>query len=837
MKQEIKKYSISMIALAAMMQPVAAQDTIVSENILKVLRGDPIYSHTGLQFDDVWTGSTEQAVSKRKITYLPKLERRPFLRGEVDRLDWPLNLSLADASHPVKVRIAFINSVVVMPEVSEIRLLVNNKIYDAKPIRNPDMPGFLEAEIPPSLLSEGRNIITVTTRQRHRVDCSLDATHELWTRIDIPRSTIEYGTGKQVITGLYDLKGLPKNIDQKQVVNLLLPEGSGNHTAGSFAKDYLELLQRVSIAGEYKDLDVQLYSGPQTSVSDDGLDVFVGSYGQLVAHSYISARYSQSDLRHALESSPVDTVIVGSLDGSRTLLIKLQELAQLPDAFSFLEEVKLNKMPILEETSISLRQLGYVEEEFTGRRFSTKVSLNLPADFYSGDYDHIDLNLFASYTEGLKPGQRLLVVVNGKNTVSIPLSKRSGGLIRGKQLEIPLSAFVPGKNSVELIAQLETHADFGHCLDTQQRRDVPRLFLSGDTYFEIPKFAHVGQFPNVHNTLETGFPYRSKDRRGPLWVTLGSNTLKDLEIAGEFISRMSVNAGEVIPIETSQTESASLTEVSKNRLIVSSYASLPDTYNPDNQLVNLAELDNNWRSFELNNRYDPIMTASIPRFDFTSQHLASQQQTQSNGNYVQVAMAENAFSPMSEPAAANANSLRNRLNNNVSRDGGFGFSFDLGRHISNFIEPVTSIIVSNFEKVRSDAITLPDYTAAIVSQSLNGDVVTTLISYGDAESADGVLMPMIEKASASKSVDPIHTIGVDTSLSNVANLPVSKQVFLHDGQTNFANKRLVMAGWLSQNPLVYGFAILFALLSWGIASHLILQRTERHVGSDFEHDY
>ena len=107
-----------------------------------------------------------------------------LLDGEDDVAHFTFHLSGAQAAAGGKLRLAYQNAVSVLPDTSAMDVEVNGKEAGGFAIRSPN--GFLEEglSIPSALLKPGRNVVRLRARQHHRVDCSLDATYELWTRLD-----------------------------------------------------------------------------------------------------------------------------------------------------------------------------------------------------------------------------------------------------------------------------------------------------------------------------------------------------------------------------------------------------------------------------------------------------------------------------------------------------------------------------------------------------------------------------------------------------------------------------------------------------------------------------
>ncbi len=83
-----------------------------------------------------------------------------------------------------RVRLSYSNAISVMPETSRLTIFVNDIQVAQTPIAAASDPGGVDVELPKGLLTAGYNRVRIAVSQRHRVDCSLEATYELWTQLD-----------------------------------------------------------------------------------------------------------------------------------------------------------------------------------------------------------------------------------------------------------------------------------------------------------------------------------------------------------------------------------------------------------------------------------------------------------------------------------------------------------------------------------------------------------------------------------------------------------------------------------------------------------------------------
>ncbi len=106
------------------------------------------------------------------------------LSGEYDRRSWSIYLTTEQAAAKARFTFTYQNAIVVAPEVSQLTVFINNRAIGQQQVGSPDSPSAVSFEVPPGLLQPGANLITFEANQRHRTDCSIDSTYELWSNID-----------------------------------------------------------------------------------------------------------------------------------------------------------------------------------------------------------------------------------------------------------------------------------------------------------------------------------------------------------------------------------------------------------------------------------------------------------------------------------------------------------------------------------------------------------------------------------------------------------------------------------------------------------------------------
>ena len=106
------------------------------------------------------------------------------LGGEYDRRSWSVYLTPEQAAAKASFTFAYQNSIVVAPEASVLTVYLNNRPIGQQRVGSPDGSSAVTFEVPPGLLQPGANLVTFEADQRHRTDCSIQSTYELWSNID-----------------------------------------------------------------------------------------------------------------------------------------------------------------------------------------------------------------------------------------------------------------------------------------------------------------------------------------------------------------------------------------------------------------------------------------------------------------------------------------------------------------------------------------------------------------------------------------------------------------------------------------------------------------------------
>ena len=463
--------------------------------------------------------------------------------GESVSRAWPIYVTPAEARAKARFRLAYTNAVSVNPELSTITISVNDVALGQEKIMAPGDPGIIDVELPENLLVTGYNALRITVTQRHRVDCSMNATYELWTAVHGPSTGLVFPDLQDTVAEAADLPAIIADGDGAKHIRAVLPRGS-DVTGIDRA---LRAVQAVALRGAF-----QL---PVAEVGDElgdapGVSVIAGTIDDLRARGFGA---------FIKDESPV-AILAGAKPGHTNVVISGNTLAEVDKAIDDFAAGAADEQPagspaglglasvaggarVAMDASVTLKKLEAFSTEFTGRLFRTGIDIVLPPDFYSADYGKAVLRIDAGYAAGLDRKSQILVRVNGKDASSLPLPDPRGDIFRKRAITVSLGDLRPGFNRVTIEAELANAADFA-CDPTRLDETFKRFVLLEQSELVMPRVARIAHLPNLAATAASGFPYAA--RKDSAKVLLGKTDTATIAAAGTFLARAAVGAGRIL---------------------------------------------------------------------------------------------------------------------------------------------------------------------------------------------------------------------------------------------------------------------------------------------------
>lgn len=425
-----------------------------------------------------------------------------LLSGEDDVTTFTFELDGPQVSAGGVLNLAYINAVSVLPDTAKMDVEINGRDLGGFAIASPNGMKAEKIAVASEFLRTGRNVVRLRARQHHRVDCSLDATYELWTKLDPARS----GFASATPSGFRDFDSLlavRRTAEHRTNIHVVLPSAVGAEALNEVAPALQALILflnrddvTVSIgdrpgAGPGIDLVMAMDRHGAAALSKLGLTAVPRG---LSVQSGASAERATVVLR-AANLGDVNAAVLAAVKGPMADGLK-----------SGVFERGRGVLAVDAGERRTLKEAGYETRVFSGRLSRTDFAIEMPADFYPADYATIDLRLSAATSPGLAQTAQLLVRVNDKVVKSYPFRNREGEQFDGKRIELPLRAFRPGVNRVELLAELPTAADAA-CRPEERDDGKPRFILLDTTAIEVPALARVGRLPDLSALAGKAYPY------------------------------------------------------------------------------------------------------------------------------------------------------------------------------------------------------------------------------------------------------------------------------------------------------------------------------------------
>src|SRR3569832_294029 len=423
------------------------------------------------------------------------------------------------------------------PDASRLQIALNGRDLGTVQLRA-GAPYAVSMAVPPGVIQPGYNAVTIAADQSHRVDCSIQATYELWTRIDPQLSGLQYTSATPPQASFLNVLAAVRSDDGRTSVNAVVTDGDSNALLGA--------LQALAIAGGLDRPDVTLGSGLGTG---PGLDLIVGPMQKVTAllgGKVDGAVHNGINFLRSAAGRPV-VALVG--EDPSDLQRQVADLAHYgtdgnAGTSQGLAAVASRRgAPLTANARVSFADLGIDDVCFSGRLYRQSTQFRMPADFYPADYARASIHLDAEYAQGLALGAQLLVKLNDKTVATLLLSGGRAGEIKDQILPISMMAFRPGLNNLTIEASLPAPQD-ATCDPAHISDGGGRLRIAGTSYLELPDIARVGRFPAV-GALEASIA--GKSSKG-LDVVVNSSDADARNAAATFVAKLAYSSGRVTDV-------------------------------------------------------------------------------------------------------------------------------------------------------------------------------------------------------------------------------------------------------------------------------------------------
>lgn len=735
---------------------------------------------------------------------------RVNLEGESDTRNWAFYLTQDEAAADISLDVAYQNALVVMPEASRLTVRINGERVIEQPIASSDRLGRLSVVIRKGLLRPGQNTIRFEAVHRHRTDCTLGSTYELWTRIDGAGTRLRFrgADARQFrFRTIDDLPAIGGDEGGQTTINIVAPSASSSIAGHTI----LAVAQAVALRGRFGQAVVKVSERPPERMRPGSLTVVIGT---------------SNELRELLGSVPEEAAtrnFLGFLNGSKlgpaTLLVTGQAW---PEIEAIVARVLTD--PVSRPTNISrtmmdtaswhmpdapfvsgnqvlrFSDLGIPTQESTGRRMRVRAVTAMPGDFYANAYGEATLYLDGAYSADVLPGEsHIEIFVNGNVAATVPLNTTNGGLFQQFPITVPLRHFRPGINEVWLETVTMTRSD-STCGPGATLPGKSRFALFDTTSLSIPDFAKIGVRPNLAATAGTGLPYSLASH---VALIMGRLDSANYSAAATLLARLAQRASRPMSVDPMAT----LTTIGdRPTLIVASAGQLPSGLLPRVGIADTVRATWPMRADAVVVTPDAegaaVFDAVLNRF----QGRPTTPEASGGGPRAPIDIRDRWHNTLGGPLARYF----------VAFDGWMQRTFDLSfaqlrapTRTTALYEPAEGTDLIAAQAV--DPTTNQVWTAFIARrEELLESSIARIVSPGNWASMAG-------KITAFRGAQETHVLSAD-STSFVMTRPFS-----------IANMRLVLANWMSSNIGAYALALLTACIGLGIGTSLMLRRLGRRL--------
>ena len=463
--------------------------------------------------------------------------------GEEGRAGVVVYLTEAQAASPAKLNLSYLNAVVVAPEISNLDIRVNGTELLKNPIASSTAPSAIAVDVPPGLLHAGANTVEFVVSQRHRTDCSIDSTYELWTEIQSGTALLSFtGPGLSRISQLEDLPAI--GVDAQGATTIRVITADLNQPDAVQAG--LKLAQNLALALRVANLHLEHATELSPTAAPGVLDVVLGPADLLPA--------ALADVQAQAAARPI-AALVPRPSGANTLLVSGPDwsgVGQAVDAVLTANPLSAdrpridlpNPIPIVEGgKAVSLAELGVPTAEFNGRHLTAQFQFELPFDFYANRYGEAELVLDAAYSADVQPGSEIDIYTNEQIASATPLLRTDGGLLRDTVIRLPMTNLRPGRNEVDVSVNLQAQSDAA-CSPGWTGQAPVRFVFSSGTQFRLPDYGRAAALPNLQLLTGSGWPYADQPEV-PLLLNGGTEATVT---AMTLLARLAAGSGKVLPV-------------------------------------------------------------------------------------------------------------------------------------------------------------------------------------------------------------------------------------------------------------------------------------------------
>jgi hypothetical protein len=738
--------------------------------------------------------------SAAPLRRLPPLSKGSRLSGEEASMVAPVYVTRRQVDARARFRLGTLSSVSVVPESGTLTVSVNGADVKAVPVGAAYGLRITEFDIPAGLLRTGWNAVGIAAHHRHRVDCSVDATDELWTRVDPAETGIVFADAATSFPDLADIAATGPRPDGAVPINIRID--SKRLLRSEDVERLGRAVQGVVLAGRFAQAVVEF-----EDFGDDGVDLVLGTVAD------IAGRIDQASVDSV--AGPMIAIVPGVRSRRPILVVTGRSDAELDTAIATLGVVApLGSAPGLNALeganghqidaagqSLSFSALGIEKRELVGHALRMDFEAGLPADFLPADYGRVSIDLAGGYAAGLGPDAQIIVEINGNSAGSVRLSSANGENFGHKRHFLPLSGFRPGLNRIELRVNAPDVPGVG-CDTSANVPSQARVWLNGTSKIVFPALARTGRLPDLAMAASGAFPFADSAARMTLVVPTPDRAT--LGAALTVMARLGLAAGRQIPFSFVTTQPA---EKSGNVLIVAPARAL------DPASMRQAQLDP-----DLIRQAWSAAAELLP----AAHSRAALRRRAYEGDWPDSCAIRRQSAPGAQTPPEQAQERLAEITGSVRT--GYG-----GADIGHLMEAARRLAGGAPEsEVRAATLDQLSKAALVVAQGPredDPDSVVTIISSPNAATLESSVACLVEPQVWSRLSGRLSIL--DASTGAVAGSEPETRRYVATQDFSIGNQRLIIAGWLSLNPGIFILAAFLLAFPLAATTHFLVRNVGR----------
>ncbi|HZH26713.1 MAG TPA: cellulose biosynthesis cyclic di-GMP-binding regulatory protein BcsB [Azospirillaceae bacterium] len=487
------------------------------------------------------------------------------LRGQRGELRFALTLPAGTEVRRATLRLAYNSADTLVPGTSRLWTYLNDSGLAELPLDGQAGAVRAEMDLPPAILRQGTNRLSLLARQDHRRGCDARWAGELWTSLDPSNSFLILETARAdvppTLADLRDAAGFLMSRAALPVLTAGRTDGPAAIAAGALVAQGFALrmgdqppsMRNVPVRGTAKSPAASGLAGGNRRFPGLGADqtgtghaVLIGTRSQLeglVSHEVLAriegpflGIYPQDanpDFAVLLVAGRTEDEVVGAAatfaDPGTQLPAQAWMAASGPGpGGNPAAALEPGRTYALADLRVTTGTAG------NGSEASTTVELPLPHDMFAADNRKARLHLSFAYGPGLARDSVLNIRINDDYVGVVPLDNPEGAVVRDLPVDIPVNRLRPGMN--RLVFEPLTggqRAGVDGC-SVQPVGTGGSVGIFAESRLHLPEAARVAHQPDLRLFGSSGFPYT----HGQFSLRIGEADPDTLSAAWNLVARM-----------------------------------------------------------------------------------------------------------------------------------------------------------------------------------------------------------------------------------------------------------------------------------------------------------